>query len=202
MQPNSFIIPPFAAFTKFSPLLPQFYYDVPSIEQRVKELCKTLAKIAAYSDELATQLNIDTEALEKLEADFKTFMESGFDDYYKAQVAQYIADNIDSITQQFTQKSVYFGLTSDGYFCAYIPENWSDIVFDTGTVYGRSDYGRLILRFSSDGSGVIDNTYGYSLAQPTEVETLIRDLEVVTNRSDETYDAVFTNMNEVITHVV
>ena len=159
MQPNSFIIPPFAAFTKFTPLLPQFYYDVPSIEQRVKELCKTIAKIAAYSDELATQLNIDTEALEKLEADFQTFMESGFDDYYKAQVAQWIADNLEEITQSFVEKSVYFGLTSDGYFCAYIPENWSDITFDTGMVYGNPDYGRLILRFSCDGRGVIDNTH-------------------------------------------
>lgn len=57
-------------------------------------------------------------------------------------------------------KMVFFGLTDTGYFCAYIPKNWSDITFDTGSVYGRFDYGRLILKYVSDGSGVIDNTGG------------------------------------------
>ena len=56
-------------------------------------------------------------------------------------------------------KQVYFGLTSDGYFCAYVPDSWSDITFDTGATYGTETYGRLILRFDSDGSGVIDNTH-------------------------------------------
>ena len=201
MYPVPLPVPPYPAFAPTAPIIPKMYWDAITPEQQIHKLCKELHKLCEYSNTLAEALNLDHQIIDKLEADFQTFMDSGFDDYYKAQVAQYIADNIDAITQQFTQKSVYFGLTSDGYFCAYIPENWSDIVFDTGMVYGRSDYGRLILRFSSDGSGVIDNTYGYSLAQPTEVETLIRDLEVVTNRSDETYDAVFTNMDEVVTHV-
>lgn len=53
---------------------------------------------------------------------------------------------------------VFFGLTSDGHFCAYIPGSWADIEFDTGAVYGTSQYGRLLLRYRTDGSEVIDNT--------------------------------------------
>lgn len=37
-------------------------------------------------------------------------------------------------------KFVTFGLTDDGYFCAYIPESWEDVEFDT------SENGELILR--------------------------------------------------------
>ena len=44
-------------------------------------------------------------------------------------------------------KHVYFGLTNDGYFCAYIPENWSDIHFDTVTDSDSPLYGHLLLMY-------------------------------------------------------
>lgn len=42
-------------------------------------------------------------------------------------------------------KHVYFGLTNDGYFCAFIPENWSDISFDTISDFEDPLYGHLML---------------------------------------------------------
>lgn len=51
-------------------------------------------------------------------------------------------------------KMVFFGLNDDGYFVAYIPENWSDIVFNTTgldiTIAGVED-GRLVLSFEIGG---------------------------------------------------
>lgn len=44
-------------------------------------------------------------------------------------------------------KAVHFGLTNDGYFCAYIPESWSDIHFDTVTDPDDSLYGHLMLLY-------------------------------------------------------
>lgn len=44
-------------------------------------------------------------------------------------------------------KHVYFGLTNDGYFCAFIPENWSDVQFDTVTDYSDPLYGHLVLMY-------------------------------------------------------
>lgn len=45
-------------------------------------------------------------------------------------------------------KQVWFGLTDDGYFCAWIPESWDDIIFNT-TGYDMEiagyDYGHLVL---------------------------------------------------------
>lgn len=42
-------------------------------------------------------------------------------------------------------KHVYFGLTNDGYFCAFIPDNWSDITFDTIDDFDDSLFGHLML---------------------------------------------------------
>ena len=47
-------------------------------------------------------------------------------------------------------KSVWFALTDDGYFVAYIPESWAEIIFNTTgldiTIPGV-DYGHLVLSF-------------------------------------------------------
>lgn len=197
MNPAYRGIPPFAMFTRFTPALPQFYTGVPTMEQGFKELCKNFHKMVCYVDNMADVQNLTSEEVEQLQEDFAKFQESGFEDYYEQQLQAWIEANVTYLFQTLASQ-VYFGITDDGYFCAYIPESWSDITFDTGAVYGRSDYGRLILRFTADGS--IDNSYSYSLAQSTEVEQLITDLEVDANRTDETYDAVFTNVSEAITN--
>lgn len=153
-------IPPYAFFTNFTPAIPQFYTNVITMEQGFKELCKQLHKLICYSNEIAKQLNLTDEEVQHLDELFTQFQESGFDDYYKAQIEQWINDNLETIFEHLA-KQVFFGLTDDGHFCAYIPDSWSDIQFDTGMVYGNFDYGRLILRFNADGSGVIDNTGRY-----------------------------------------
>ena len=85
-------------------------------------------------------------------------------DEFLARKAQEIDDRIST----FARRGVYFGLTDDGHFCAYVPDDWEDIEFDTGTRYGEFDYGRLILRYDVDGSGVIDNTGRYDDAGELE----------------------------------
>lgn len=44
-------------------------------------------------------------------------------------------------------KHVFFGLTNDGYFCAWIPDNWSDITFDTIDTWGDPLFGHLMLMY-------------------------------------------------------
>ena len=48
-------------------------------------------------------------------------------------------------------KSVFFGITDDGYFVAFIPESWSDITFNTTgldiNVPLEPEYGHLILSY-------------------------------------------------------
>lgn len=47
-------------------------------------------------------------------------------------------------------KMVFFGVTDDGYFVAYIPENWNDIIFGTSGLDdfpSGVDYGHLTLSY-------------------------------------------------------
>lgn len=55
---------PYAAFTNFTPALPEFYWDVYSAEQRIKHLCMELCKLVAYSDALAEEINATNERLD------------------------------------------------------------------------------------------------------------------------------------------
>ena len=51
-------------------------------------------------------------------------------------------------------KAVWFGLNDDGYFVAYIPDSWADIIFNTTgldiSIVGV-DYGHLVLSFDVGG---------------------------------------------------
>lgn len=146
------MIPPFSGFTEFTSSIPKLYWDVKSQEQRIHAICKMIDKLICYADMLGDTENETQERIAELEKLFKEFIESGFDDYYADQVEQWINDNANLLFTKYA-KQVYFGLNEQGYFVAYIPDGWSDIIFDTGAVYGVDTYGRLILRWNVDNSG-------------------------------------------------
>lgn len=58
-------------------------------------------------------------------------------------------EEIDNIIRNYIATSIFFGLTKDGYFVAYIPESWSDIRFGTTgydiTTNSETNYGHLAL---------------------------------------------------------
>lgn len=184
------IVPYFGAFTVSPPAVPAEYFNVYSQEERLKWLACNVKKLCEFVDLLADSINATDDELEKLYLKFEKFKKSGFEDYYAAQIEKWIKDNLGFLFTTLA-KQVYFGLTDNGYFCAYIPESWSDIQFDTGMVYGQFDYGRLILRFNADGSGVIDNTGRYDdtiagrvAALENRVTTNERTLYTVLNGGD------------------
>lgn len=145
-------VPWFAGFTDFTPTIPKMYWDVESQEQRIHAICKQLHKLVCYADMLGDKINVNRDDIDELQRLFEQFMQSGFDDYYAEQVENWIDEHLTFIFD-YTVKQVYFGLNEQGYFVAYIPESWDDIVFDTGMQYGVDTYGRLILRWDVDNSG-------------------------------------------------
>lgn len=172
------LLPLYQYFTNFTPVVPKMYWDVFSQEQRIKAICDHINKLVAYSNALGVQINTNTQEITDLLKQFDEFKEGAFDDYYEQVISAWVEKHMPEIMAQ-AAKMVFFGLTDDGYFCAYVPDSWSDIVFDTGMVYGRSDYGRLILRYNVDGSGVIDNTYPSTeifTAQGIDTQALINQL--------------------------
>lgn len=150
-------IPRYIGFTDFTPVIPSMYWDVYSAEQRYHAICKELCKVISYCDCIGEKTNINSQEIAELVEEFEKFKESGFYDYYAEQIEQWINDNADRLFKTFA-KQVFFGLTLDGHFIAYVPESWDDIVFDTGAVYGLGTYGRLILRWDADSPYDVDQT--------------------------------------------
>lgn len=191
-------IPPFWGFSAFTPTIPKLYWDVKSQEQRILNLFDLLNKLVCYCDNMGLQIDVNAQDIQEIRDYVNEFITSGFDDALAEKVAKWIDDHLQFIFTH-TIRQVYFGLTDDGHFCAYVPDSWSDIQFDTGAVYGRSDYGRLILKFEPDPNAhnVIDNTYSnYTLnAEQQTMQRLIADLESTTRRSDATYNAMFSNLD-------
>lgn len=139
-------MPLFSAFTAFTPEIPKLYWNVKSQEQRYFTICEDLHKIICYLDCLSEHMNIDHEEIEKLKELFNKFMESGFLDYYEKQIEAWIDEHMPDIIGRAI-KMVFFGLTMDGYFCAYIPKSWAGITFDTIADYENINYGCLVLEY-------------------------------------------------------
>ena len=154
--------------------LPEYYWNVKSHEERIYLICCEIQKIYAELQEDDNQIEALTKRMTELEKAFELlkaelgdqltefeaeygfklselqkqfdeFKKSGFDDYYKKQVEIWINQNMQKIWASFVAR-VFFGL-EDGYFVAYVPEQWSDLEFSTGTEYGTPEYGRLILSY-------------------------------------------------------
>lgn len=144
-------VPGWSSFIDFSPTVPQLYWNIDSNEQRYHLLCRQLHKLVCYADMLGEKINIDHAAINALEKEFERFKNTGFLDYYEKLIEAWINANMERLIAA-SIRQVYFGLTLDGYFVAYIPDSWNDIIFDTGAVYGEDTYGRLILRWDVDES--------------------------------------------------
>lgn len=140
-------LPNFPWLTQYTPVIPKLYWDVYSQEERIKWLCLEWDRVYHYLKDVCKQININMTDIDQLEALFKKFMESGFDDYYRKQIQEWVDNNLKPIIEKALQV-VFFGLTKDGYFCAYVPNEWAKYIdFDTEANYNNDNYGCLILRY-------------------------------------------------------
>lgn len=178
---------PFNSFVAATPVLPTFYWDVYSAEERWKTICKLLKRITDYVEYMGEAVNIDREMYNQLSALFQQFMESGFEDYYEAQLEQWIKNNAGQLLSDYI-KLVFFGLTPDGYFCAWIPDNWDEITFDTVADYTDPLYGRLVLLYDAEGN--FDYNYGTGADNVTDYTMLTNKPKIngVTLINDNTFE--------------
>ena len=132
-------------------VLPAVYDDSLSYYELLCKVIEKLNELIGKDNEQSEVINLLAVELNNLKGLFEQFQEHGFDDYYREQIEQWVKDNMDYIFSLYA-KNVYFGLTLDGHFIAYIPDSWDELIFDTGMVYGEDTYGRLILRWDVDNS--------------------------------------------------
>lgn len=113
-----------------------------NLEWILKHFKEFIAELSELEDWRA-QHEKDYEELKKIYDDIVAgdFPQSMIDALYK-----WMQDNALDLVGSMI-KHVYFGLTNDGYFCAFIPDNWSDVQFDTIMDYDSPLYGHLMLTY-------------------------------------------------------
>lgn len=109
--------------------------------------CKHNADAIAVLEEWKSSTDDVIGDLEKL---FKDIEAGNFPPEIAKGVTNWITSHFYDIVGDMT-KMVFFGLTDSGYFVAYIPESWKDIIFNT-TGYDidlalQPEFGHLVLSY-------------------------------------------------------
>ena len=173
-------------------VLPAVYDDSLSYYELLCKVIEKLNEVIERYDDTGSVINEIIIELQALQNEFEEFKTGGLEEFYEEMLDRWIANNMAKIFEHFA-KMIFFGLTNDGYFCAYVPQAWSDIIFDTGMVYGRFDYGRLILRYNVDNArGVIDNTGRYDDASTDGIISSLNSLERRVSNNEGT---LYTNLD-------
>lgn len=109
------------------------------ILKHFKEFIMALDELTEWKEQHETEY-------QQLKDLYDDLMTGNYPESFEQSLEEWINKNgVEIISKKI--KAVYFGLTNDGYFCAYIPESWSDIQFDTVTDYSDPLYGHLMLLY-------------------------------------------------------
>lgn len=82
----------------------------------------------------------------QIQIELKKFINGDYTNLYIQSLANWIDANLKELVGRVV-KYVFFGLTDDGYFCAYIPDTWQFISFDTIIDPNDAMYGHLVMRW-------------------------------------------------------
>lgn len=116
--------------------------DLGWIIKTVKELCDLVNSLDDWKIEHEAEY-------EQLKALYDSLMSGKFPPEIVTAFNKWAKENMPDLLKEAV-KSVWFALTDDGYFVAYIPDSWAEIIFNTTgldiTIPGV-DYGHLVLSF-------------------------------------------------------
>lgn len=133
----------------FFPEYPYINLNDLNLDWLLKHMKELLAALADL-DEWRAEHEKEYEELKKL---YDDIVNGDFPPEMYGALHKWVVENSTSIIAELV-KMVFFGITDDGYFVAYIPESWTDIIFGTT---GLDDfpvgveYGHLTLSFNIGG---------------------------------------------------
>ena len=114
-------------------------------------LIKTVKKLTELVEGLEHWKTEYQEAYDQLMEIYNQIVSGNFPEAIQDAFSEWMAENALSIIGELA-KMVFFGITDAGYFVAYIPDGWDDIIFNT-TGYDISilgeDFGHLTLSFNN-----------------------------------------------------
>lgn len=112
---------------------------------------KTVKDLFAAVQEIDGWMDQHQAEYEQLKALYDDIMSGNFPDSIREAFAAWMEANALDLVGELT-KLVIFNITDSGYFVAYIPESWDDIIFGTTGLdigipgYG---YGHLVLSYNT-----------------------------------------------------
>lgn len=119
------------------------YYEV---------LCKLTEYIQTLIDKMGDYDNLEAE-IQQLQQEVNLVKEElekvkngDYVSLYIDSLANWINANLQEMVARIV-KYIFFGLTDDGHFAAYVPDSWDFIRFDTGMVTDEETYGHLLLYY-------------------------------------------------------
>ena len=135
-------------------VLPLVYDDSLSYYEVLEKLTKYLNVVIENMDTMNDVLQeLGPNGIDALKADMAALqaeldaVKNGeYAGLYVDAMAQWIDENLQSMVGRIVQY-VFFGLSMDGHFVAYIPESWDFIEFDSVVDPNEDLYGHLLLRW-------------------------------------------------------
>ena len=133
-----------------------FNYEFPYTDPNLYNddwLLKRMKELLSQLDELEEWKKLWQEEYEEFKELVEQIEAGNFPESIRNAFANWMRENALNLVGELV-KMVYFGITDTGYFVAYIPEGWEDIIFNTTgldiTLPGY-EYGRLVLSFEIGG---------------------------------------------------
>lgn len=128
------------------------FFEFPNTRTYDNDLGWLIKNVKSSNDAIAALEAWKTSA-EGTISDLQTLLDNiaagNFPEEISSAIKNWIVRNFDDIVGTMI-KTVWFGLTDSGYFVAYIPESWQDIVFRTTgydiTTELQPDFGHLVLQ--------------------------------------------------------
>lgn len=121
------------------------YYEVLC---KMVEYLNTMIANQEFFNETLNQHGISIQELQTATQELKTELDKvkngEYVSLYIESLKNYIDNNLKELVGRVV-KYVFFGLTDDGYFIAYIPDSWDFVRFDTDMDYRSKNYGHLLL---------------------------------------------------------
>lgn len=109
-----------------------------------------LLRIADKAAEVLKDLDGYADRIEELENCCEAIRNGNFTPEMERRILEIVQNDIIDLVGDMV-KFVFFGLTRDGYFVAYIPDPWDSIIFNTTNydifIEGVPDFGRLVLSY-------------------------------------------------------
>lgn len=134
-------------------VLPAVFDDSLSYYELVAKVVEKLNEVIASNNELAGYVGTNTRDIAQLKEDvalitseFEKVKNGDYTSLYITALKNWLDENLVNVVGGIV-KFVWFGLSDDGHFVAYIPTSWRFLTFDMVADPDSPDYGRLLLSY-------------------------------------------------------